>query len=552
MEQEDVGGNHKENEEEPLLDIDIDDESDQQNNEGPQGMGHLQDLTNDDLEIDSYKIDSIPHTTAEEERALWRRYIKWRHIKRILGSKSVLNDICEASPIVMSRIIDNMPEASPIIMSRIIDNMPEVSPTVISRIIDNMHNMPEASYIIISRIIKEISSSHDLIVLLRRHSGLDELGDTIIEDDEDNVKYMTEVARLIFKHSEKKHDEKIKQGNSEACCLEDLFGSIFGDMLNNIAFGKGNPNLVDKITKEINDDPAYIKDKLYRLAVNRELLPRSTIKLFDPKIPLKKLPNLIKSIPPDSFSEFVLNDYQPFISNIRAEGEKAFLRIIESHLWLVVDIAKKHINKALDLPLDDLIQEGSLGLMEAAKKFQPTLSARFMQYAYRRICQKINLAIANQARTIRIPVHMVETINKLLRTTRRLAQEYGHEPTNEEIASALNLTPERVEEIMDLYHHEPISLKTSIVEDQASSAPTEVASQQLLKEQINNVLDNLSEREKKVIELRFGLEDGHPRTLEEVGKLFGVTRERIRQIEATALKKLRHPSRSRKLKEYLE
>jgi len=512
MEQEDVGGNHKESEEEPLLDIDIDDESDQQNNEGPQGMGHLQDLTNDDLEIDSYKIDSIPHTTAVEESALWRKYIKWRHIQRIPGSEIVLKDIPKASSIVIYGC-----------------------------------NLK----CVISRIIKEISSSHDLIVLLRRHSRLDELGDTIIEDDEDHANVAIELFRLI-QHSKEKHGNKRKQNNSESCCLEDLFGFIFGETLNNIAFGKGNPNLVDKITKEINDDPADIKDKLYRLAINRDLLPRSLINLFDPQTPLNKLPNLIKSIPPDIFSVFVLNDYRSFISNIRSEGEKAFSRIIESHLWLVVDIAKKHINKALDLPLDDLIQEGSLGLMEAAEKFQPTLSARFMQYAYWWIYQKINLAIANQARTIRIPVHMVETINKLLRTTWRLAQEYGHEPTNEEIASALNLTPERVEEIMDLYHHEPILLKTSIVEDQTSPAPTEVASQQLLKEQINNVLDDLSEREKKVIELRFGLEDGHSRTLEEVGKLFGVTRERIRQIEATALRKLRHSSRSRKLKEYLE
>jgi RNA polymerase primary sigma factor len=158
---------------------------------------------------------------------------------------------------------------------------------------------------------------------------------------------------------------------------------------------------------------------------------------------------------------------------------------------------------------------------------------------------------------------MVETINKLLRTTRQLTQEYGHEPTYKEIADSLNLTPERVEEIIDLFHHEPVSLETPVgededsrlgdfVEDRASPAPTEVASQQLLKEQVDRVLDELSEREKRVIQLRFGLKDGHPRTLEEVGKEFSVTRERIRQIEAKALRKLRHPQHSRKLRDYLE
>ncbi|MCK4580797.1 MAG: sigma-70 family RNA polymerase sigma factor, partial [Dehalococcoidia bacterium] len=170
---------------------------------------------------------------------------------------------------------------------------------------------------------------------------------------------------------------------------------------------------------------------------------------------------------------------------------------------------------------------------------------------------------ADQSRTIRIPVHMVETINKLLRTIRQLTQEYGHEPSYEEIGERLNITPEKVEEIMALFHHEPVSLETPIgeeedsrlgdfVEDHTTPAPTETASHQLLKEQIDRVLDELSAREKRVLQLRFGLKDGHARTLEEVGKEFNVTRERIRQIEAKALRKLRHPSRSRKLKDYLE
>jgi hypothetical protein len=320
-------------------------------------MEYSQQLTNNNQQSDSYKIDAIPHITAVEERALWRKYIKLRHIRGILTSEGVLDDIREASPIVFSRIIDNMPEGSHIRLSQIIDNM------------------PEASSVVLSRIIKEISSSHDLIILLRRHVGLDKLGDTIIEDTENKINIMIELYRRI-QYSKKKHDENIKP-NSETCCLEDLFGFIFGETLNNVAFGKGNPELVDKIAKAIDREPTYIKGKLFELAINRELLPKSLINLFNPKTPLNKLPNLIKSILPDSSPKFVLNDYQLFILNIKSEGEKAFERIIESHLWLVVDIAKKYADKYIDLPLDDLIQEGNLGLIEASEKFQPTLSTRF-------------------------------------------------------------------------------------------------------------------------------------------------------------------------------
>jgi len=358
------------------------------------------------------------------------------------------------------------------------------------------------------------------------------------------------------------HDEKIEQNNSETCCLEDLFGFILGEILNNIAFGKGNPALVDRIAKAINREPAYIKDKLFELAVNRELLPKSLINLLNPKTPLNKLPNLIKSIPLDSSSEFVLNDYQPFISNIRSEGEKAFNRIIESHLWLVLDIAKKCANKDIDLPLDDLIQEGNLGLIEAAERFQPTLSTRFMQYAHWWIYQKINRAIADQARTIRVPVHMVETINQLLRTHLQLSQKYGREPTNTEISEQMGISPDKVKEIVKVAQL-PVSLESSIgqeegiylsdlIEDQGTLSPFDIASKQLLKEKIDEVLSSLTSREQRVLRLRFGLEDGRSRTLEEVGQKFNLTRERIRQIEAKAMRKLRHPSRSRKLKDYLE
>ena len=246
---------------------------------------------------------------------------------------------------------------------------------------------------------------------------------------------MTEVARLIFKHSEKKHEDGSADStdNSEICCLKELLGSIFSDMLDNIAFGKGNPNLVYKIIKETGDDLTDIKDRLYKLAVNRELLPQSIINIFNPNIPIKSLPSLIKSIPHDSFSDFASDYYQPFIQTIKVEGEKALNRIIESHLWLVENISNKYFYIEVGLPRDDLIQEGSLGLIEAAQRFNPTLSNRFMSYAPWWIYQKMNRAEADQGRTIRIPVHMIETLNNLRRVSQDLAQEYGREPSAEEI-----------------------------------------------------------------------------------------------------------------------
>ena len=279
------------------------------------------------------------------------------------------------------------------------------------------------------------------------------------------------------------------------------------------------------------------------------------ITIDDPvKVYLKEI-GRVPLLTPDEETELALK-----IQAGGPDGEKAKQRLSEANLRLVVSIAKRYVGRGMQFL--DLIQEGNLGLIKAVEKFDHTKGFKFSTYATWWIRQAITRAIADQARTIRIPVHMVETINKVKKVSSQLLHEYGHDPSAEEIAERLEMPVDKVREIMRVAQ-EPVSLETPIGEEEDSHlgdfipdddapVPAEAASQTLLKEQLADVLKTLTPREEKVLRLRFGLEDGRPRTLEEVGKEFNVARERIRQIEAKALRKLRHPSRSKKLRDFLD
>lgn len=369
------------------------------------------------------------------------------------------------------------------------------------------------------------------------------------EDDLDNLMTWFKESNITIKDDEDVVPEDMIDGQLDD---DDFLDDIDDDSIEDVDINLIDPTIAASANVKVNDPV-----KMYLKEIGR-------VKLLDPE----DEPEIAKKIQAGEDAKVILAENKELNEEERqkyeddiAQGEEAKRVLIASNLRLVVSIAKKYVGRGM-LFLD-LIQEGNMGLVKAVEKFDYTKGFKFSTYATWWIRQAITRAIADQARTIRIPVHMVETINKLTRIQRQLTQELGREPSAEEIAARMdNITPDKVREIQKIAL-EPVSLETPIgeeddshlgdfIEDKDALSPDEYANNQLLKDEINMVLQGLTEREEKVLRLRFGLYDGKTRTLEEVGKEFNVTRERIRQIEAKALRKLKHPTRSKRLRDFVD
>ena len=406
--------------------------------------------------------------------------------------------------------------------------------------------MAHASY---QKVLNELLDKGKQQGYLSSEEVVDRLSDFIDEDSAafENILdlFREEEIELVTEEMEEEEDEEEEEADEDE--LEDPYKNMDIDLTSQ--YSTDEVTLPTKI--KINDPVRmYLKEigKVELLTADEEV-------------------NLAKLIEYGKYAQEQIDEgnysseeeKQEYLDAIE-RGDLAKQRLIEANLRLVVSIAKRHVGRGM-LFLD-LIQEGNMGLMKAVDKFDYTKGFKFSTYATWWIRQAITRAIADQARTIRIPVHMVETINKLVRCQRQLMQELGREPSPEEIAVKMETTPEKVREIIKI-SQEPISLESPVGEEDDSNlgdfipdtdalSPDEYASNELLKDELRNVLETLTDREERVLRLRFGLDDGRTRTLEEVGKEFGVTRERIRQIEAKALRKLRHPSRSKKLRDFMD